>query len=217
MISLFTIIAFFIAVYLMNKAFFGFRPSGKRVDADLSKFRTGSHKWKEELVPWQNEEIELVSFNHKVLVKKKGFGKEQEGIIQSIYEEPMVYYRFKDYPGSKENSMLLVKTAKYEFVFRTKKENTKVFIDEQYLGTINSEGLFFQEGKKQILGKIEKYKFPIRPLQIGKRVIGHITFPESDHAVNPRAFYLEKSMNDNERIIFMALGIFEIIRFIIQK
>jgi len=82
------------AIYLMNKTFIGFQPGSNRINSDVSRFRDLAGKWKSELVPWSFEETELFSLTEINKVKKKGFGKSGEAVVESIYHEPMLYYYY---------------------------------------------------------------------------------------------------------------------------
>ena len=215
-ISLVSVVLFFMAVYLMNKMFFGFKPGSKRVNSDISRFREQANAWKPELVPWNNEEIELFSLVQTNQISKRGFGKSFEGIIQSIYYEPMLYYYYKEYPAAKKNAIIFTKTANFEIVYRIRAKATQVFVNESYLGSISPEGILEHQQKREVFGKINRGNPYRRPIQVGEKEMGSVVFPSEKTTVNPRVFDLEETMDEREQIIFMALGIFEIISYITQ-
>ena len=211
MFSIISIVIFIMAVYLMNKMFIGFQPGSKRVNSDVSRFREQAAKWKDELIAWNEEEIELFSFVQSNQVSRRGFGKSFEGVIQSIYHEPMLYYHFKEYPSAKKNAIIFVRTSKFEIVYRVRAKVTQVFVNESYLGSITPEGILEHAQRKETFGKIIR-KDPYRkPILVGEREMGSVVFPVEKTKVNPRAFDLDEKMDEKEQILFMVLGIYEVI------
>ena len=214
MFSLISVVIFMMGVYLMNKMFLGFQPGKNRINSDVGRFRTSAGKWKEELIEWNEEEFELFSLNQKNLVSKRGFGRSFEGVIQSIYHEPMLYYYFKEYPATKKNAILFAQSARYEFVFRIRAKNSQVFLNEDFLGTLNHDGTLVQNNGKRLLGRIIRKDPYLKEIEIGERIMGSVILPHEAPTVSPRAFDIDEKMNEEERILFMALGIYEVISFL---
>ncbi|MCB0666438.1 MAG: hypothetical protein KDC80_11470, partial [Saprospiraceae bacterium] len=150
MFSILSIVIFIIAIYLMNKTFIGFQPGANRVNSDVARFRDLASKWKTELVPWSYEETELFSLTEINKVSKKGFGKSAEAIVQSIYHEPMLYYYYKEYPATQRNAIIFAQTTRYEIVYRIRTKGTQVFVNEEFVGTIDPSGMFYREADRLV-------------------------------------------------------------------
>jgi hypothetical protein len=214
MFSIISIVMFIMAVYLMNKMFIGFQPGSKKVNSDVSRFREQAAKWKDQLITWNEEEIELFSFVQSNQVSRRGFGKSFEGVIQSIYHEPMLYYHYKEYPSAKKNAIIFARTHKYEIVYRIRAKVTQVFVNESYLGSINPDGTLEHTQKKETFGRVIQ-KDPYRkPILIGDREMGSVVLPAEKSKVNPRAFDLDEKMDEREQVLFMVMGIYEVIHHI---
>ena len=211
MFSLLSIVVFIMAVFLMNKMFIGFRPGSKKVNTDVSRFRAHAEKWKDALVPWTHEEITLFSWNEINKVKKRGFGRTFEAVIESIYHEPMLYYYYKEYPSSRKNAIIFAQSHQYEFVFRIRKKGVQVFINEEFTGTIGDDGSFYHEGERQLLGKVDRYDATRKTVTIGDQVAGSITLPLLDSSVNQRVYDMDIKLDDQQKPLFMALTLFYVI------
>ncbi len=212
MFSILSIVLFIMAVYLMNKRFIGFQPSSKRVNSDVGRFRQQAEAWKQELIPWNEEELELFSLNQSNQVKKKGFGRSQEGIVQSIYHEPMLFYSFKEYPSAGKNGIIFVQTAKYEIVYRTRAKGIQIFVNEEFLGSLTKDWQL--QGQQGPLGRLDRSD-PFRKLIIvGDKIMGSVVLPMEQTSVSQRAFELDEKMNEEEQLIFMVLGIYEVLEYL---
>ena len=216
MFSLISIVIFMMGIYLMNKMFIGFQPGKKRINSDVGRFRANAQKWKSELVAWNEEEFELFSLSQKNSVTRRGFGKSFEGVIQSIYHEPMLYYYFKEYPAAKKNAIIFAQSARYEIVYRIRAKSTQIFVNGDFLGTLNPDGSLVRDNGRVVIGHIGR-KDPYRKeIYLNERLLGSVVLPEETPSIPPRAFDLDEKMNENERMIFMVLGVYEVISYLTQ-
>jgi len=213
-VSLVSIVMFVMAIYLMNKMFLGIKPGTKKVNTDVSKFRDQAAQWKEQLVPWNEEEMELFSLAQSNQVSRRGFGRSFEGVVQSIYHEPMLYYHYKEYPASKRNAIIFAQTAKYEMVYRIRAKNTQVFVNESFLGTIEQDGTLHHPEQDQVYGRVMRQDLYRRPIFIDNQEMGAVVLPMSKSNVNPRAFDLDEKMEEGQQVFFMVLGIHEVILYL---
>ncbi len=191
--------------------FFGFQPGSKKINSDVGRFRTNALKWKDELIKWDQEEFELFSLIQKNQVTKRGFGKSFEGVIQSIYHEPMLYYYLKEYPAAKKNAIIFAQSARYEIVYRIRAKNAQVFVNENFLGTLQRDGSLVRENGRVQVGKIKPISTQLSEIYVGEKMMGSVVLPVEDPGVNPRAFDIDEKMNDEEQMIFMVLGVYEVI------
>ena len=66
------------------------QPSSQKVKADIRQMKANLKLFIDDLVPWNSEEINLLSLNqvHKKL--SSGIAPTARGVIPSIYHEPMI-------------------------------------------------------------------------------------------------------------------------------
>ncbi len=211
MISLISIVVFIMAVYLMNKMFIGFQPGSNRINSDVGKFREKAQGYGGELVPWNNEELELFSFNQTNQVAKRGFGRSYEGVVQSIYHEPMLYYSYKEYPATNKNAIVFARTAQYELVYRIRAKGTQIFVNEDFYGTLTTDGSLRRNGGKKVLGSIHRNHPQFKEIILGEKILGRVVIPTEKPVISPRAFDLDEKMDQDEQLFFMVLGIYEVI------
>jgi hypothetical protein len=214
MFSILSIVIFIMAIYLMNKTFIGFQPGTNRINSDVKRFRTLAAKWKPELVPWNYEESELFSLAEANKVSKKGFGRSKEAVIQSIYHEPMLYYYYKEYPATQKNAVLFAQTARYEFVYRIKPKSTQVFVNEDFVGTIDPTGVFYREADRLLLGGVDRNDPFRRPIKVGDRQVGSLLFPTEKTNIQPRALDMDEKLDEEGHLLFITQAILESVMYL---
>ena len=214
MISLVSIAIFIMGIYLMNRFFFGFQPGSSKINSDVGRFRNNAIKFKDELIQWDEEEFALFSLTQKNQVTKRGFGKSFEGVIQSIYHEPMLYYYYKEYPATKKNAILFAQSARYEIVIRIRAKNAQVFVNENFLGALQPDGTLLQDNGRTIAGRINRSNPYLKEIYVGEKMMGSVVLPSEATSVSHRAFDMDEKMNEAEQLIFMVLGIHEVIHFL---
>lgn len=211
MFSILSIVIFIIAIYLMNKTFIGFQPGANRVNSDVARFRDLASKWKTELVPWSYEETELFSLTEINKVSKKGFGKSAEAIVQSIYHEPMLYYYYKEYPATQRNAIIFAQTTRYEIVYRIRTKGTQIFVNEEFVGTIDPTGMFYREADRLVLGKVDRSESIRTKVYVGEARVGSLMIPQEKSVVSPRAFDMDEKLDPKAHLLFMVQAIHEVI------
>lgn len=214
MFSILSIVIFIIAIYLMNKTFIGFQPGTNKINSDVSRFRELASKWKTELVPWSFEETELFSLTEINKVTKKGFGRSAEAVVQSIYHEPMLYYYYKEYPATQRNAIIFAQTTRYEIVYRIRTKGTQVFVNEEFVGTIDPTGMFYREADRMVLGKIDRSESVRTKIFVGEKRVGSLLIPQEKSVVSPRAFDMDEKLEPQAHILFMVQAIHEVIHYL---
>ena len=211
MISLISIAIFIMGIYLMNKMFFGFQPGSKRINSDVGKFRTNAQKHKDELIPWHYDELELFSLNQKNLVSKRGFGRSFEGLVLSIYHEPMLYYYYKEYPATKKNAILFAQTSRYEIVYRIRAKSTQIFVNESFVGSLELDGRLTQNKGRDLLARIDRKNPYMREIYLTEKLMGSVILPSEAPKISPRAFEIDEKMDEQQLLLFIVLGVHEIV------
>ena len=165
-------------------------------------------------MPWNYEESELFSLAEANKVSKKGFGRSKEAVIQSIYHEPMLYYYYKEYPATQKNAVLFAQTARYEFVYRIKPKSTQVFVNEDFVGTIDPTGVFYREADRLLLGGVDRNDPFRRPIKVGERQVGSLLFPTEKTNIQPRALDMDEKLDEEGHLLFITQAILESVMYL---
>ena len=122
-----------------------------------------------------------------------------------------------DHISPKRNEVIYARTSNHEFVYRTKKDSTELFIDNQKVGVINNKGLLHGGRRNRLLARINKNENELElPIIIGDKERGTLMKPESG-SVNPRAFQFVGEMGKNEEAVFLSLAVLELVKDSIKK
>lgn len=206
-----------LALYFAYFALIHFQPGKGKIRTDLKKMKDEIAPFIEELIPWNKEELELLSSNQVKQKISRGIITTSEGVFNSIYHEPLIAYSYKKYISSKSDEIIYARTSNHEFVYRTKKGSTELIIDNQKVGIINKQGLLHGGRKKRLLARINKNENELElPIIIGNKERGTLMKPESD-SINPRAFQFVGEMGKNEEAVFLSLAVLELVRDSIKK
>lgn len=199
-------------LYFFYFALIHFQPGKGKIRTDLKKMKNEIAPFIEELIPWNKEELELLSSNQVKQKISRGVITTAEGVFNSIYHEPLIAYSYKKYISSKKDEIIYARTSNHEFVYRTKKDSTELFIDNQKVGVINNQGLLHGGRKKRLLARINKNENELElPIIIGDKERGTLMKPELG-SVNPRAFQFVGEMGKNEEAVFLSLAVLELVR-----
>ncbi|MEO7177133.1 MAG: hypothetical protein ABIV51_14430 [Saprospiraceae bacterium] len=206
-----------IAYLIATKYFKDFNPGDKRVNSDIGHMKEYIADQCIELVPWNEQDADLLAFNHQQKVKSVGFGKQIKGHFKSIYQENMFAYAYKEYPGSRSDRLLLVQTASHELVYRIKKDIVQIYFDTQPLGHLTEE-ILYQAGTNKVIGHIGGAENDMFPIFVAERRIAYINDPKmSKTSVNPRVFNFMIPWTKDEEKIFLALVFHKIVSFYLPK
>ncbi|MEM6967110.1 MAG: hypothetical protein AAF573_20270 [Bacteroidota bacterium] len=168
--------------------------------------------WINELVPWTREELELLSSNQVKQKVKRGIITTAKGVFTSIYHEPLIAYSYKKYISSKDNAVLYARTSHHEFVYRTQKGQTEIFIDNQKVGYLNEQGLLYGGKKKRLLARINQDQDTLDlPIIVRDKELGTLVKSNAG-TVNPRAFQFVSKMGHKEEAVFLSLAVLELVK-----
>jgi hypothetical protein len=217
--TLFLILSFFavftvasVAIYLLYQLLRNFQPGKNRVLSDFRKMRDEIKEWSDQLVPWNREEMSLLSLKQVNQKIKRGMTKTAKGIFTSIYHEPLVVYSYRKYISTQKNAILYARTSKNEFAYRIKKKGIDVNIDGQYAGALKHNGEFYGGRRNRLLAQIKRDdELQLHPITIGKREVASVLNPTKTEKHNPRAFQFLQPMESKEEKMFMALAILEMV------
>lgn len=215
----FLFIVFFFGIWLMNRIYLGVQPGKNMVEADLTKIRKESQPDLDSLVKWNNEELELLSYNVERKIKKKGFGKYEAGFFKSIYQERMFYYAIKEYMATAKKIVLYARTKDHEIIYQINKNGAQVYVDSEHLGIISTNGEFVNSKSRKFFGSIKRQNKQLTKIYNEQdELLGSIKVPESwEGAINPRASDMEKELDEKDLLLFKIMSIYEILLIYIEK
>ena len=129
-IAIVTLVSAGAGAYMLSKAIPNFQPGNKKIQADLESLKQEINKLDIELVPVNQEELELFSFDQIHHNIKKGVAPITKGVFTTIYHEPILAYAEKEYISSSKNAIIFAKTAKHEFFYRIKKNFVPCLLEQ---------------------------------------------------------------------------------------
>jgi len=196
-------------IYAAYFALTNYQPNKSKIRTDLRKMKEEITPWISNLVPWDKEELELMSSTQTNQTVKKGMVTTAKGIFTSIYHEPLIAYSLKKYI-SDNHSILFARSSNHEFVYRKKKGKTEIFIDNQKVGFLNEKGMLYGNRRNRLLARINNNDTLELPIIIGEKEVGTVMKPKAG-TVNPRAFQFVNKMGKQEEAVFLSLAILELV------
>lgn len=191
------------------RVFKNYQPNEDNVRKDVDRFRLALAARNEELVPWNNEEMELLSLKEvEQKVKSRGT-KEVQGTMLSIYQEPMVQYTYKKYVQS-HNAVLIAKTSNREYIYRIRKKGIQIYLNNEPMGLLRKNGVLYSpknQGIAQIIPDKDAYSTPIL---VNNKEKGNLLNRGKTEKEFPRAFETLSPMQKKEEDYFLSLAILEL-------
>ncbi|MFT5834297.1 MAG: hypothetical protein ACI97N_001935 [Cognaticolwellia sp.] len=186
-----------------------YQPNKKNVKKDVDNFRLGLAARNQDLVPWNKEEMELLSLNEvEQKINKRGT-KTIEGTLLSIYQEPMVQYSYKKYV-QQNNAVLIAKTSNREYIYRVRKKGIQIYMNNEPLGLLRTNGVLYTPDKRGVAQiKSDKQEFST-PILVDNKEKGSLLNPDKTDKEVPRAFELLAPMQKREEDYFLSLAILEL-------
>lgn len=176
---------------------------------DVDTLRKDISDLKEMLIPFNSDEIELLSLNQSNVSKKKRFSSVIKGIFNTIYYEPLIAYSIKSY--SNNQKLILICSTTDEFVYLTKGNMTHVFMNDTEAGILTPEGKFYNI-KNKLLALIDgNDQLQSHTVWIQGKDMGYINNPRFASKSIPRAYNLLKTMNIEEQNIFLCLTLVNLV------
>lgn len=195
-----------------------FQPGKSRVAQDLRAMKASVQLFINDLIPWDKDELDILSFNQINQKVGKGLVKTAQGVITSIYHEPMIAWTYKRYFGGGDNAILFAATSKHEFIFRIRNKGTTIIIDDQEIGELRENGVLYSAKTERLMARINrKGEHLVLPVLFGDREIATIKRPDYVQQTNNRAFELLTEMSEEEEAVLMSFMILETVRPILKK
>ncbi|MCC6283455.1 MAG: hypothetical protein IT262_22810 [Saprospiraceae bacterium] len=189
-----------------------FNPESKAWKAALERLRTRMRSQAAGmLVPWDEEMLSLLSLNQSVTKKPGWFDRATEGVVSTIYQEPVVAYASH---SSGNTGLLLARTSNKEFIFRIKAKETEVWVDGQPFAVLIDGTLLAAGRGSKILARLESGRDEMQvPVLLGDKTAAAISHPNrTDAGPNPRAVTLLRPVNADEELALLALALLQILK-----
>lgn len=201
------------STYFLSKFLPNFNAGPKKVREDLAAMKKEMEALVATLVPWTEEEKVLLSLQNKTTNKKSGITKTISGQFDSIYHEPLIVWRMKEYAGGKLRKLIYARTSHQEFTYRVTAEGIDVAVGDYFIGIYKKDHILYEPNKGRPVAQIKRDAAKdYFPLFLEGKEIGNLANPLKAEKVNPRAFGLLTNMTEQEEAIFIALAIIEMMR-----
>lgn len=207
-----TVIAPFIFYFVVKN----WQPSANKINRDVEKLREGVAAEIEALMPWEDDELELMSYDTINNKQKGGLGTTMSGTITSIYHEPMVVFVGKKYLNlsKKMNGFIYAVTAHNDFFYRFRNSGVTFYIDEKEIGYLKSDGQLLSMDRKKVLATVDRKSNELfSPVKIGRREVANIRRPRAAVKTNERTYeYLKEDISKDEERLLLSLSIYEVLK-----
>jgi hypothetical protein len=196
-----------VAVGTAGQVWKNLNPGKKKIRQDLMKLRKEVQEvLANDLVPIDEKELEMLSYNRSSLVKKK---RHTSGVTTSIYHEPMIAWKSLFYSSRQgKNGLLYAKTARHEFIYRITTRGVEIAIGNDFLGVLNEEGVLQSPNGKQVIGRFGKEPTDgYLPFYLRQKEIANIRVTNASATPNPRVFGLLEPLTEEEGLILLSVAI----------
>lgn len=158
-----------------------------------------------DIVPWSDQELDLMSFN-QVDKKSKGWlQKIQTGIVTSIYQEHLAKYAFKTSPFNSKTGLLYVYVGQYEIGYAISSKAMDIYINEQYLGQLSTSGQLKGPSGRKVIMQVRRALDNSMDIDIlGRNVASIHPFKEGDLKISRMLAY-QNTENIEETLIVMSI------------
>ncbi len=198
-------------VYMIFRFLSNLNPGRKKISEDIDAMRTEIEQWYKDLVPWDAEEMKLLSFSQINQSISKRFGKTAKGIFTSIYHEPLFAYAYKKYFASSKTSILYARTSHHEYVYKINNKQTTILIDNQKVGVLDENGALRGGKNNRLLARINRSNELYSPVMVNNREVASLVNPSLSGRETPRALEFVHDMAPKEEAVFLSLAIHELV------
>ncbi len=193
-----------------------YKPGNAHIRNDLKLMETELRDWKDVIVPWSKENLDLMSYGLIHNEESQGMISTAKGIFTTIYHEPLFGYSYKKYISRGEtNAILLARTTKHEFLYRIQGSEIQIHIDKQVLGIFKNLELLYGGKNKRLLGRLNGNKTTSEFLTIVlmDKQLGSVSNPKQTLKHNPRVFeFIRLGLEPREEAVMVALGLLWMIK-----
>ncbi len=201
----------FVAITLGISGFTKYvRPGLKQMKKDVLRLRSASRPAAANLIPFKNDEIELLSSSVDFKSLGNRFRKKKSGFLNSIYNEPLVAFTIKKYLSKADRKIIYARTTTDEFVFIQKKDTVQLYLNGNPFGKFENDNLYLLKDKKRIAW-IEGDKSQSRPLFTPNKKLALINPNIQLNDSATRAFQFVGDINASEQKILLSVIIYKLL------
>lgn len=200
---LFFLLGLLITVYIFNKVYIG-KTTKEAIEKEVAKTKKMFDKQLETLIPWNRNEMDLLSYFVAEKSERKGFGYSFRGIFTSVYQERMMIFQRKIPFGKSKNGFTIVITKNHEILYDAKDQ---VYVNGEFLGVIDKKGRFLNKKLRRVFGSLNNlryHKFEIANEE--NLILGSIKLPEDWELPFPRAIEVYEDLDAHNLITFKVLA-----------
>lgn len=179
---------------------------------EILELRAGIQHLTEQLIKWDESEIELLSLSQVERTSSRRFANTVSGIFDSIYHEHMISYSYREFPGISKRRVLYANTNQHEFFYLIKDNSVQIYVDQYFLGTLDVKGLLRGKNKRRLIARINDLDRPMMPIIVGDKETAILSDPLNKEKFNPRAFeFIISEMSHADFLITLALSIYTLV------
>lgn len=177
-----------------------------RLKNDFNKMDLALQQVKAELIPLNNEELELLSFNQDLKKSSGWVNKATTGTITSIYQEHLAKYMFRSYYFAAISSILFVRTTDYKFAYVFGRRKCDIFINDQYAGSLNRKAEFVGPQGRRVLLRLHRQHDQSTMIKILDREVAIMNHLSPKDLSITRMFSWEDTKSIEEKLLLLMIG-----------
>lgn len=184
--------------------------ANSKMKDDIKQLKKELRVYKGQLSPWEENDIELLSFGLNDRIKKGSINPIIKGVLTNIYQENLVAFGYKEYFNKSKKAIIVAMTSTEEYFYKVHKKDVEIFLNNEKLGTLSSDGSFYQ-GDALIANVDQSRSLSLLPIEIQGKKVASLVNPDGQTYENTRAVQLLKDLTDFEKTILVPLTLFELI------
>jgi GAF domain-containing protein len=206
-----SIIAVGTGVFLASRMLPNLAPGEKRVQQDIQELREALEEDKGSLVRLDREGLELLAAQETSRKTRRGFKKLRIGAFSTIYDEPILVYALRQYLSNGPDSLLLANTAQHELIYWVKKKETRVVVDNAYIGLLTPDDRLLGGPKnREELAAIRQNASGTESIWIGEREVATLAAANYNGKPQLRTRFfdlLHPDMSREDKILTWVLAV----------
>lgn len=206
----FAALGVFYILKLMGSFFINTQGVKSQIKTDLKKISKELQEIVENLSPWEDNDLDLLSVEQIDLKKKPGIHTQFSGVLSNIYHEKIVAFAYKEYYHKKKKSILVARTSAHNFSYKITKKAIDIFRDNIHLGTLKPNGSFLQENI-EIAHVDQSRTMSLIPISIQGKQVASLVNPTGHVHKNARALKFVEDLSEDDKELVLSLSIFELI------
>ncbi len=200
--------AFFI-IFQVIKFFFSISNPKSRVSKDRKYGLIKLRELAEGLVPFEIEELRILSIERTASPSRKTFHSEEFGTLSTIYNEPLVAYYYFDYLD--ERKLLLTETDGTDVELYTEAHQTTVWVNGKIRFVIDSKGQLIDNSNQSILGVLHRdINNQYSTIQINGETRAHLLNNKFVQPSSTRAYPVIEVESKAEALIIYCLSLYQV-------